>query len=95
MNFLPKPFYRFTPTKNGVCIYLLLHRNTLQGKSMNCTIYTMDINNKVFHLNLLGTSSIKPRPFIDFDVGLNDTHDQTSHFVLDIDSITNIFVTYF
>ena len=80
---------------NGAYIYLLLHRNTLQGKSMNCTIYTMDINNKVFHLNLLGTSSIQPGPFIYFDVGLNDTHDLTSNFVLDIDSITNIFVTYF
>ena len=53
------------------------------------------MNNKVFHLNLLGTSCIKPRPFIDFDVGLNDTHDLTSNFVLDIDSITNIFVTYY
>ena len=53
------------------------------------------MNNKVFHLNLLGTNSIQPRPFIDFDVGLNDTHDLTLNFVLDIDSITNIFVTYF
>ena len=62
---------------------------------MNCTIYTMDINNKVFHLNLSETSSIYPRPFITFGVGLNDMYSQSSDFVLDNDSITNIFVTFF